>query len=55
MTIGTAVRVVLLLALALGVTAAAYRDALPPALVGAMLALAVLAAPAAVVRLGMPP
>jgi hypothetical protein len=54
-TTGAAVWTVLLLAVVLGVTAAAYRDALPPALVGAMLALAVLAALAAVVRLGMPP
>jgi hypothetical protein len=54
-TTGVAAAVVLLLALALGVAAAAWDDTQPPVLVGAMLVLAVLAALAAVVRLGMPP
>ncbi len=51
MSTGPAVSVVLLLALALGMAAVAWQDTLPPALVGAMLLLAVLAAAAAVLRL----
>ena len=54
MTTGPAVVVVLLLALALGVAAVAWQNTLPRALVGTMLLLAVLAATAAVVRVGMP-
>jgi hypothetical protein len=46
---------VMLFAVALWLAAMAYQNSLPPALFGAMLLLAFLAAAAAVMRVGMPP